>query len=204
MHRHDGMQRVRNKFFKNLPAVEQVEERFKRMRFLLWNVFELLLLLTAMTAIGREALRHVPMFPGEATPPAIMGTPRDNPAEEQTRPAIPLEPQQPQENRRNRKRNQSRPHIVRVFDPPSVMQVPILNRASTESFVNIETPPHIDSVRTEYSIAGIPFGLEKPKPRQHIAVRALKVPVRSMKAIARKMKDVFGGEEIAGFRAFQE
>src|SRR5260370_27551602 len=49
-------------FIVRLPSVEQVERIFKVVRFILWNLLELVLLITAMIAIGGEALSHVPGF----------------------------------------------------------------------------------------------------------------------------------------------
>src|SRR5260370_39015522 len=189
-------------FIVKLPSVEQVEKIFKVIRFILWNLLELVLLITAMIAIGGEALSHVPAFRVWLNPPPVLGAPA--PPSSPNKATPPAEPPEPE--RQPQKKPKCSP-IVRVALQRKPVELPVINRVSVEAVVEIEPPPPIDIARTEYANPIIPFELEAPKPRHNAAIRMLKATVRAIEAIARKIRAAFRdnkGSDVGWMAATQQ
>ncbi len=173
-------------FLVKLPSVEQVEKIFKVVRFILWNCLELVLLMTAMTAIAGQALTDVPAFREWLHhQPLKAPAPPSAPPDSATPPAEAPEPQ------RQPERTLKPIPIVRVARQRRPMTLPAINRITAESVIDIDPPVPRDIARTEYAGPIMPLGPEVPKPRHNAAIRAITAPVRGVEAIARKIRTAF-------------
>jgi hypothetical protein len=171
-------------FLVKLPSVEQVEKIFKVVRFILWNLLELVLLMTAMIGFAGQALRDVPAFREWLDQrPLKEPAPPSGPPDYATPPTEEPESQQPKENRRK-----PRPiPIVRVAVQRRRMELPVINRVSTAPMIETDPPIPLD-VRSQYANPMMPFKPEAPKPRHNAARRAITAALRGIEAIPRKIR----------------
>jgi hypothetical protein len=170
-----------------LPSVEQVEKIFNKVRYILWNFLELVLLMIAMIGFAGQALRDVPAIREWLDQrPLKAPAPPSGPPDYATPPTKAPE-SQPEDNRR---KPEPVP-IVQVAAQQGRMVLPVINRVSVEAVLDIDAPAPLDVPRTEYANPIIPFEPERPKPRHNAAIRAITAPVRGIEAIARKIRTAF-------------
>src|SRR5215472_15964888 len=80
-----------------LPSIDQVEGTFKVIRFIVWGMFELILLLTAMVAIAWEAFSHIPPLHSFLDPQPAYSAKPPTPVAPSGQP-VPTQPVQPDDS----------------------------------------------------------------------------------------------------------
>lgn len=162
-----------------IPSSERVEKLFKTLRFMLWNLFELVLFVFLMIEI---VYQHVPRVWGA---PISSGDSIEEPAT----PIQPVEPQQPDKKRRKPKNSQ--PPVIRVANKPSRVRWQPINLVAAKTVIDIDAPPPIDLVSIDYTSVIFPFDPGPPKPRHNAVIRVVTAPFRSIRTGARKIGEIF-------------
>lgn len=179
-----------------LPSPDQVERPFKTVKLILWNLFELVLLVIAMVAIGAEAIKHIPPFSNLYDPPTVIGAPlapRPSPSESPVS-ATPIMQDEtvvprPKNKVKRRVYNRSLPialELVVPSRPTSPMRVDCPNDSPA---LNAVAPLAAQQPPIEYP--PVPEQMDKPKSK--LFVRVVTAPTHAIRWFARGVA--------AGFRS---
>jgi hypothetical protein len=181
-----------------LPSPDQVEKPFKTVKLILWNFFELILLVIAMVAIGAQALEHIPPFRSLFDPPPVRGerVPPDPSPNQPPVPATRILQDQPAVTppRQKLRRRASRVNVPVALElVTSVKPVSAMGEAGGGESTALDTetePPPTQKLAVEYVAEGL-----TDKPRSKVFVRVIKAPAHAIRWFARGVA--------AGFRSQQ-
>ena len=186
------------KLLSKLPAVEEVEKPFKAVRFILWNLFELLLLVIAMIAIGCEALTHIPPFRSWFNPPTVISA-SPPPPSSTGKPILPILPPQDQSQMPLQKpRRHRRPCLQAI----PIAMLPNRTEVPDTDVVYIAVQAGLDMNAPEYVSADTPSAADSSgevtttKRQPNRVIRAIKLPVRGVKFVAGGITKLFRNHQV--------
>jgi hypothetical protein len=193
------------RFLLNPPPVQRTEEVLTLLRFLLWSLLELFLLLTAIISMGQHALEEIPMVRPWLHPSPVFGAPSPRTHPTQTTPGNAPEDEDTDEPVPQRVNIRSGPRRIGVADTARKRFLPTFSTVivTPAALPELAPPPVIDPAPSScFELVISPESA--PKPRQNAALRVIGKPIRGIKAIFRKIGASFRDNKPTSAEAMEE